>query len=217
MIRFLAAAVLALNLSAAFAQTTGSATIVGNVTDTTGAVIPGAKVAVVNTETGFHFDGLTNSEGYFYVPYLRPGVYNLTVEGSGFKKYVRDGIELRTNDQPRIDVKLEIGSVAETVEVRGAAPLLETETTITGGIMEGSTVVTIPILQKLTFRILPYLPDTQVINGLHLNGQRERAMGYSLDGLAAKDPISSSVGSTNTAVTSSIHAISEVQTYATGI
>src|SRR5882724_4166207 len=217
MIRYLAAAVLALNLSAAFAQTTGSATIVGTVTDTTGAVIPGAKVAVVNTETGFHFDGVTNSEGYFYVPYLRPGIYNLTVEGSGFKKYVRDGIELRTNDQPRIDIKLEIGSVAETVEVRGAAPLLETETTVSGGIMEGQTIVKIPILQKLTFRILPYLPDTQVINGLHINGQRERAMGYSLDGLAAKDPISGSVGSTNTVVTSSIDAISEVKAYATGM
>src|SRR5882672_4510048 len=217
MIRSLAAVVLALNLSAAFAQTTGSATIVGTVTDTTGAVIPGAKVAVVNTETGFHFDGLTNSEGYFYVPYLRPGVYNLTVEGSGFKKYVRDGIELRTNDQPRIDIKLEIGSVAETVEVRGAAPLLETETTVSGGIMEGSTVVKIPILQKLTFRILPYLPDTQVINGLHLNGQRERAMGYILDGLGAKEPVTGSVGSTNRVVTSSIDAISEVKAYATGM
>src|SRR2546423_545948 len=203
--------------SAAYGQTTGAATIVGTVTDTTGAVIPGARVTVINTETGFKFDGVTNSDGYYYVPYLRPGIYNETIEAQGFKKYVRDGIELRTNDQPRIDVKLDVGNVAETVEVRGAAPLLETETTITGGIMEGSTVVKIPILQKLTFRILPYLPDTQVINGLHLNGQRERAMGYSLDGLAAKDPISSSVGSTNTAVTSSIHAISEVQTYATGI
>src|SRR6266700_681626 len=208
---------LVLLTSAAHAQTTGAATIVGTVTDTTGAVIPGAKVVVVNTTTGFKFDGVTNSDGYYFVPYLRPGVYNVTIEAQGFKKYVRDGIELRTNDQPRIDVKLEVGSVAESVEVMGSTPLLETETTVSGGIMEGSTVVKIPILQKLTFRILPYLPDTQVINGLHLNGQRERAMGYSLDGLGAKDPISGSVGSTNTVVTSSIDAISEVKAYATGM
>ena len=214
---FVALALGLLTTSAAFAQTTGAATIVGNVTDSTGALIPGAKINVVNRETNFQFEGVTNQDGNYYVPYLRPGTYSVTVEAAGFKKYVREGLELRTNDAPRIDVKLEIGSLAETVEVQAAAPLLETETTVTGGIMEGSTVVKIPILQKLTFRILPYLPDTQVINGLHLNGQRERAMGYSLDGLGAKDPISGSVGSTNTVVTSSIDAISEVKAYATGM
>src|SRR5437016_4060970 len=206
-----------LTVSAALAQITGAATIVGNVTDSTGALIPGAKVTVVNRETNFQFEGQSNQDGYYYIPYLRPGVYSVTVEAAGFKKYVREGLELRTNDAPRIDVKLEIGSLAETVEVMAAAPLLETETSIAGGIMEGSTVVKIPILQKLTFRILPYLPDTQVINGLHLNGQRERAMGYNLDGLGAKEPVTGSVGSTNRVVTSSIDAISEVKAYATGM
>src|SRR5436190_24228906 len=218
MIKTVAFVALALLLSAAAsAQTTGSATIVGTVTDVSGALIPGAKVVVINPETGFTFDGLTNNDGYFYVPYLRPGIYNVTIEAQGFKKYVRDGIELRTNDQPRIDVKLEVGNVAESVEVMASTPLLETETTVSGGIMEGFTIVKIPILQKLTFRILPYLPDTQVINGLHLNGQRERAMGYNLDGLGAKEPVSGGVGSTNRVVTSSIDAISEVKAYATGM
>src|ERR1700720_3054138 len=134
--------------AAAYAQTTGAATIVGNVTDTTGALIPGAKVIVVNPQTGFTFDAVTNQEGAYYVPYLRPGIYNVVIEAAGFKKYVREGIELRTNDQPRIDVKLEIGSLAESVEVQAATPLLETETTIAGGIMEGQTIVKIPIMQK---------------------------------------------------------------------
>src|SRR5437763_574170 len=203
--------------SAAFGQTTGAATIVGTVTDSTGALIPGAKVTVVNTETGFTFDGLTNNEGYYYVPYLRPGIYNITIEAQGFKKYLREGIELRTNDQPRIDIKLDVGSLSEAVEVKAETPLLETETAVTGGIMEGGTVVKIPIMQKLTFRILPYLPDTQVINGLHLNGQRERAMGYNLDGLGAKEPVTGAVGTTNRVVTSSTDAISEVKAYATGM
>ena len=154
------------------AQTTGAATIVGTVTDSSGAVVPGAKITVVNTGTNFHFEGVTNQDGYYYVPYLRPGVYNLSIEAAGFKKHVSDGIELRTNDEPRIDVKLELGNVAESVEVQAVTPLLETETAVAGGVMEGQTVVKIPVLQKLTFRILPYLPDTQVLNGLHLNGQR---------------------------------------------
>src|SRR5437016_1680433 len=133
---------------AAYGQTTGAATIVGTVSDSTGALVPGAKVTVVNMETGFTFDGRTNNEGYYYVPYLRPGIYNITIEAQGFKKYVREGIELRTNDQPRIDVKLDVGSLAEAVEVKAETPLLETETAVTGGIMEGGTVVKIPIMQK---------------------------------------------------------------------
>src|SRR5262249_32955540 len=176
-----------------------------------------AKVVVVNTETNFKFEGLTNQDGYYYVPYLRPGTYRVTVEATGFKKYVRDGIQLRTNDEPRIDVKLEVGNVTESVEVQAAASLLETETAVAGGVLEGSVVVQIPVMQKLTFRILPYLPDTQVINGLHLNGQRERAMGYNLDGLGAKEPVTGAVGNTNRVVTSSIDAISEVKAYATGM
>ena len=203
--------------SVALAQTTGAATIVGNVTDTSGALIPGAKVSVVNAETAFNFEGITNGEGYFYLPYLRPGTYNMAVEAPGFKKYIRNGIELRTNEQPRIDVKLDVGNVSESVEVQATTPLLETETTVSGGIMDGQTVVKIPIIQKLTFRILPYLPDTQVINGLHINGQRERAMGYNLDGLGAKEPVTGAVGSSNRVVTSSIDAISEVKAYSTGM
>ena len=203
--------------SVALSQTTGSATIVGDVADTSGALIPGAKVSVVNPETGFNFEGVSNGDGYFYIPYVRPGTYNMTVEVQGFKKYIRNGIELRTNEQPRIDVKLEVGNVTESVEVQATTPLLETETTVSGGIMDGQTVAKIPIMQKLTFRILPYLPDTQVINGLHINGQRERAMGYSLDGLGAKEPVTGAVGSSNRVVTSSIDAISEVKAYSTGM
>jgi len=206
-----------LSATAGFAQTTGAATIVGNVTDTSGAVVPGAKVTVINTETNFRFEGVTNQEGYYYVPYLRPGIYNVTIEAVGFKRYVRDRIELRTNDQPRIDANLEVGTRAESVEVQGQTPVLETETSVAGGVLGGSIVVQIPVLQKLTFRLLPYLPDTQVINGLHLNGQRERAMGYNLDGLGAKEPVTGAVGTTNRVVTSSIDAISEVKAYATGM
>ncbi|MDQ6698950.1 MAG: carboxypeptidase-like regulatory domain-containing protein, partial [Acidobacteriota bacterium] len=73
------------------AQTTGAATLVGTVTDTTDAVMPGVKVIVVNSENGFTFDGVTNNEGYYYIPYLRPGTYNLTIQAQGFKKYVRQG------------------------------------------------------------------------------------------------------------------------------
>src|SRR5436190_17538258 len=59
------------------------------------------------------FRSVTNQDGYYYVPYLRPGTYTLSIEATGFKKAVRDGLELRTNDEPRIDVKLDVGSLSE--------------------------------------------------------------------------------------------------------
>src|SRR5689334_11739720 len=77
-----------------FAQTTGTATLVGTVTDNTGAVVPGATVKIVNVETQFVYTGVTSPEGAYYVPNLIPGTYRLTIEASGFKRYVREGMVL---------------------------------------------------------------------------------------------------------------------------
>ena len=202
---------------AASSQTTGTATILGTLTDSTGAVITGAKVIVVNPDTAFTSATVTNSDGYYVVPYLNPGTYQLSIEAAGFKRYVRDGIILRTNESPRIDVQLELGSVAESVQVTGAPPLLETETSVSGGILGVDTIVKIPVLQKLVFRVLPYLPGTQAVNGQHAVGQRERSLGYTIDGLSGKEPVRGPVGSTNQVVTSTTDALQEVKLYTTGV
>ena len=115
----------ALLTCAAFAQSTGGATLVGTVSDTTGSVIPGAKTTNVHTATSFVSEGTTTSEGSYYIPYLNPGSYRLTIEAAGFKKYVREGITLRTNETPRIDVSMESGEVLETINGEGRAQLLE--------------------------------------------------------------------------------------------
>jgi len=74
-----------LNATGAVAQTTGAATLVGTVTDATGAVAPAARVTVVNIETAFRSETQTGPEGNYYVPYLSPGTYQVTVEAAGFK------------------------------------------------------------------------------------------------------------------------------------
>lgn len=204
-------------LSCAFAQTTGTATLVGTITDNTGAVVPSANVTVVNTETQFVHNGQTNAEGFYYVPNLSPGTYRLTIEAAGFKKYVRDGVILRTSEQPRIDVKLEIGAVTESIQVTGAAALLETETTSTGQILEGETIVKIPVLQKYVFRVLLYLPSTSNINGQHVVGQRERSLGYTLDGVGGKEPVRSMIATTNAVTSTTIDALQEVKLFTTGM
>ena len=112
--------------------------------------------------------GQTGPEGNYYIPNLNPGTYRLTVEASGFKRHVHEGLILRTSEQPRIDIQLEVGAVTESVNVSGTAPLLETETTSTGQILEGDTIVKIPVLQKYAFRIMLYLPSTSNINGQHV-------------------------------------------------
>src|SRR4030095_15561225 len=100
----------------AAAQTTGTATMLGAVTDPTGAIVPGVKVTGVNNETNFIFTSTTTSEGTWYIPNLNPGMYQLKIEAQGFKSYIRDGIQLRTAESPRFDVALEVGSVTESVQ-----------------------------------------------------------------------------------------------------
>jgi uncharacterized surface anchored protein len=90
----------------ALAQTTGTATIVGAVTDPTGSVVAGAKITVVNVNTSFVHNSVTTPEGTYYIPNLNPGTYQLTIEATGFRTHVRDGIILRTAEQPRLDVQL---------------------------------------------------------------------------------------------------------------
>jgi Na+/H+ antiporter NhaC len=98
----------------AFAQTTGTATVVGTITDNTGAVVPGAAVVIVNTETQFTSNGVASAEGAYYIPNLSPGTYRMTIEAPGFKRYIREGVILRTSEQPRIDVQLEFGPSQST-------------------------------------------------------------------------------------------------------
>src|SRR3954453_4826656 len=90
------------------AQTTGTGTLVGTVTDRSGAVISGGKVTVVNTDTAFISETKLSDEGSYFVPYLAPGTYRMTIEAPGFKTYVRDGLQIRTGEIPRIDVQMDV-------------------------------------------------------------------------------------------------------------
>src|SRR3981189_440067 len=114
------------------AQTAGTATLLGNVTDSSGASVVGAKISVVNPENSFTTETQTTTEGSYQAPYLAPGSYRVTVEAPGFKRYVREGLVVRTGEVPRLDVQLEVGAVSDSVQVTGSAPLLDTETATAG-------------------------------------------------------------------------------------
>src|SRR5215831_4380948 len=101
----------------AFAQDRG--TIVGTITDTSGGAVPGAVVMVANPATGFSQSVPTASDGTFTFVYLPVGRYNLTVEKTGFKKADVTDVQVLVNTATRVETKLQVGAIAETVEVTG--------------------------------------------------------------------------------------------------
>lgn len=105
----------------AFAQES-RATIIGEVKDSTAAVIAGAKVTAIALATNTTITTQTNASGYFELPYLLPGAFRIEVESKGFKKAVRDAIELRVSDRLTLDFILEVGNVADSVVVTGETP-----------------------------------------------------------------------------------------------
>ena len=100
----------------------------GTVTDTSGAVIPGAPVTATNVETGVAQTAETNESGGFIFPYLTPGSYSLKVEYAGFKTYSQSGITIETGATRSVTIALEVGEVTEVVTVEADVPLLESST-----------------------------------------------------------------------------------------
>jgi hypothetical protein len=206
-----------LGLSLAAAQDTRTATLVGTVTDSTGAVVPGAKITVTNTQTAFVSTGVANAEGAYYIPYLAPGGYELTVEAAGFKRYVRTGVSVRAGEVPRLDVQLEVGGLTESVNVTGTVPLLQTENAAVGSVAEAKTIIELPLLQLKPQRILYYMAGVMPWGGSQSAlGQSESQMGYMLDGVSAKETVRNALGDTNTIVQPTVDAFAEAKLWTTG-
>jgi hypothetical protein len=179
-----------------FAQVSGSS-IVGTVTDSAGAIIPGVKVIVLNTETNQAVDAQTNDVGHFDAKPLRPGTYDVTVEHSGFKKFEAHGLTLRMEQQMLLDIELDIGSVTESVTVVGAASLVNAVTAERDQVIENKAIVQLPLngrnyldLAKLavgtteTFATAWNRPAAYPVS---INGGRGESTGFRLEGINNKE------------------------------
>src|SRR2546423_1767375 len=124
---FFLAVVLALP---SFGQTFGG--ITGVVYDSTGAIIADAKVVVTNPQTNLTRETITTGSGNYNFPNLLPGIYSVRAEKQGFQGEVHNAIELQVQQTARIDFRLNVGLVTETVEVTGGAPLINTENATVG-------------------------------------------------------------------------------------
>src|ERR1700680_2913145 len=112
------------------------ASISGRVTDSTGATVAGAEVIVTSVERSTPHRTLSNAAGRYVLEFLPPGHYTLTAEKPGFRKLVRDGLNLEAADHLSLDLALQIGDVSQSVTVTGETPLLETETASRSGTIE---------------------------------------------------------------------------------
>ena len=135
-------ALLSLGVLPLAAQQSG---LTGAVTDKTGAVIVGADVVLVNSDTGVESSALTNESGAFNFTLLEPRSYELRCESVGFKTYWQSGLVMETGLTKTVSGQLEIGEITETIEVTGLAPLLETENTTLGQFIERATVAQMPV------------------------------------------------------------------------
>ena len=119
--------------------------LTGAVSDSSHAVIAGAKVTVRNVNTGVVGDVATNASGIYSFPVLTAGEYELTCEAAGFKKYFQRSVTLETGFLRRVDIELQVGALTESVEVVSSAPLLEAETSSVGQFIERQTVYNMPL------------------------------------------------------------------------
>lgn len=158
----LALGVMALT-SSAFAQDTRG-TFTGTVTDPSGAAIAGAKLSAQNTQTNVTVQGTTGSDGSYLIPYLPPGPYTVTVESQGFKRLLRQGIELRISERVTLDFRLEIGATQESVNVTAEAPLLEVSTATTGQVVDRRRIAELPLAEGNPMTLIQLAPGI-VITG----------------------------------------------------
>ena len=138
-----------------------SGTLLGTVTDQTGASIANASVKVTETSTAALHESVTNESGNYTVPDLPPGTYTITIEAAGFKKVAQQNIDLLSNTSTRVDLKLEPGSVSETVVVNTAPPLLQTDRADISTKLEAQQVVDMPLGANRNFQsLLNVVPGT---------------------------------------------------------
>jgi Carboxypeptidase regulatory-like domain/TonB dependent receptor-like, beta-barrel len=133
--------------------------LVGNVSDSTGAAIPGATVTVTNTGTGVTHDATSDAIGAYRFPTLQPGTYTVTVKLEGFRTFSRADVPVTLNSIARVDASLQLGQLSETVSVSGESPILQTDRAEVRSELKARELENLPVAvnrnYQYLFRVLP--------------------------------------------------------------
>ena len=147
-----------------------TAELTGKISDSSGAAISGASVTIVNTDHAIKMVVMSDSLGHYVAPLLPPAAnYQVSVSKQGFKVVVRKGIPLQVAQVAQVNVTLPVGSVAQSVTVTGAPPLLDTQTSSVGQVISGRTIVNLPLNGRSSFRLIQLTPGVTFNEGA--NGQ----------------------------------------------
>jgi len=188
--------------SAALAQT-GAASITGLLTDQSGAAAPGVTVTATNQATNVPYTAVSNEAGNYTITAVPVGTYVVKAELSGFKTPTTRPLQLEAKQIARIDFKLEVGALEDTVEVTAEAPVLQTESATVGEVLSGTTVQALPLNGRNTGQLTLLLPgvvtpnpgsfsqQTRNFGGgrPYVNGNREQTNNYMMDGVDMNESI----------------------------
>jgi outer membrane receptor protein involved in Fe transport len=136
-------------------------TLFGTATDSTGATIPNARVTATNTGTNLSKSVETGSDGTYRIEFLPVGSYHLEITASGFKKFQQNGIVLEINQSARVDARLELGAVTDTVEVTAAPPLVNTNNAQIGRTVDNAEITQLPIVGRNVYTLLTLTPGVE--------------------------------------------------------
>ena len=192
---------------------TATAELSGNVTDSTGAAVANAKITATNPATGFSREVSTNQSGAYVFTILQPGVYNLAAEAPGFRKTLQNNVELQVNQRAEINIQMQLGQLTETVEVTGAAPLLEAESSTLGTVVNSQLTAELPLNGRNFVQLATLSPGVNgtgysvsgtIMSGtrpddrrpgteIFSNGNREGSNDFLFDGLDDNDRLTLSI------------------------
>ncbi|MCE5310187.1 MAG: carboxypeptidase regulatory-like domain-containing protein [Acidobacteriales bacterium] len=134
------------------------ASLSGLVSDPTGAAVVGAKIKARNIQRNSFSEAVSNDSGRYTIPFLIPGQYSVELEAPGFKKYVRENVQLQISDHAALDIRLELGAVSEEVTVSGQMTQLETESASRGGIVDNQLLKSVPNAGRTVYQLAFAMP-----------------------------------------------------------
>ena len=173
----------------AWAQLSSQTALVGTVTDSGGLVVPGAQVVAVNTGTKDTYEATTNNEGYYDIPFARPGRYEITVAMAGFQTFKTTGVELNTNQVVRTNATLAVGAITESVTVESAAQVLNTDRATVSETINERAIVELPLQGRNVWSLAQTTPGvlsagtSDIGQSFRGAGQREIQNSLALDGI----------------------------------
>src|SRR5262245_34791580 len=215
--RFVAAALFTfVGLTHTFAQQ-GTGDVSGRVLDTQGGLLPGVTIVVRHQDSGLFRETVSGVDGSFLLSAMTPGVYSVTAELSGFKNYAVKGILLEVGKTATMDIKLDVGGVAESVTVIGESPIVDASSKEIGGRVSAQEFVDIPSFNRNFAGYLGMLPGvvttisltTFGADSINVAGQNVRNVNYTMDGSNNNDTFNGGNGGAQARVP--VEAVQEFQ------